>query len=62
MKHLLIDISLEFESSSYDVNENHGPAQPALILDGPLECCYISVRVKVEDITAKGNTHGWLTV
>ena len=49
-----IDILLQFGSSSYDVNENNGPAQPVLTLDGPLECCSISVTVKVEDISAKG--------
>lgn len=57
MKHLMfIGISLQFVYSSYDVDENDGPAQPVLTLDGPLECCYISVIVKVEDMTAKGNT------
>lgn len=51
--HYVLGISLEFVRFSYDVNENSGQVQPVLGLDGPIECCSISVTVKVEDVTAK---------
>lgn len=51
---LLLAISLEFERSSYEVNENSGPSQPVLVLDAALECCSIAVTVIVENVTAKG--------
>ena len=56
---VFIDISIEFLSSSYDVSEGNGLAQPVLSLDGPLVCCSISVTVNVEDISAKGKISTW---
>ena len=49
-----LDISMGFVRSMYGVDENSGLVQPVLGLDGPIECCSISVTVKVEDISAKG--------
>ena len=50
-------MSLSFGSFSYEFDENIGAAQLELTLDGAIECCSISVTVKVEDITAKGNSN-----
>ena len=47
------DISIEFATTEYAVNEKRGLLQPVLKLDAPLECCSVSVTVKFEDITAK---------
>ena len=54
---IFIEVSLSFGSSSHDVDENVGAVQLELTLDGAIECCSVSVTVKVEDITAKGNAY-----
>ena len=38
----------------YNVKENNGPVQPVLHLSGAVDCCStISVRVNINDMTAK---------
>ena len=44
-------ITIQFSTSAYDVNENSGTAQPVLQLDPALECCSVSVLIKIEDFT-----------
>ena len=51
---VFIEVSLSLGFASYEFGEDIGAAQLELTLDGPIECCSISVTVKVEDITAKG--------
>ena len=47
-------ITLSFTSSSYQVLEKNGPAQPVLRLNRPVDCCStISVWVYVEEIDAR---------
>ena len=48
-------ITVEFTMRVFFVSEINGPAQPVLRLSRPLDCCTISVRVKVDDRTAKSN-------
>ena len=52
---LILAVSLEFGSDVYDVDENSGPVQLQLTLDGAITCCSVSVSVKLEDMTAKGS-------
>ena len=52
--YIFIEVLLEFGDSSYEFDEDIGQAELELVLDGPLDCCSILVRVKVEDITATG--------
>ena len=51
---VFIEVSLAFASSAYTVDEDVGEANLELTLDGPIDCCSISVTVKVEDVTATG--------
>ena len=46
--------SVAFSLRGYAVVEDDGPAQPVLILNRPIECCSVSIAVKVQDVTAKG--------
>ena len=38
----------------FDVREDNGPVQPVLVLSRPLDCCSVSVMIKVEDVSAIG--------
>ena len=54
--HLLFALgaSVAFTLSKFQVIEDDGPAQPVLLLSRPIECCSVSVTVKLQDVTAKG--------
>ena len=52
---VFIDVSVAFASSAYTVDEDAERVQIELTLDGPIDCCSISVTVKVEDVTATGS-------
>ena len=45
---------MTFSEQSYSFVEGIELAQPKLTLARPIMCCSVSVRVKVEDITAEG--------
>ena len=49
-----IGVSVSFSTNSYIVAESIGRAELVLTLDGPIDCCSVSVAVKFEDGTAKG--------
>ena len=53
--YFLIDVTVKFSQGSYKVNEDDGPAQPALVLDQPVTTSII-VMVSSEDGSAEGNT------
>ena len=48
-----IDINIEFNQSTYNVNEDDGPAQPVLVLSNP-SSTDITLQVRSNDITATG--------
>ena len=47
-------MSVAFSSNSYSFVESIGKGRLVLTLDGPIECCSISVAVKFESGSAKG--------
>ena len=50
---MYVDVSISFNQSIYNVIENEGPAQPALVLSNP-SSTDITVQVRSSDITATG--------
>jgi len=52
--HVCLDISVAFGNPFYDFEESSGTAELSLTLDGPIDCCTVSITVKVDDITAEG--------
>ena len=47
-------MSVALSSTTYDFEEDIGQANLFLTLDGPIQCCSVSVAVKFESGTAKG--------
>lgn len=48
------DISVGLSERAYTFKERDGIQTIFLELNGPLECCSVSMTIKVEDITAEG--------
>ena len=54
LSYYYIDVSVAFSTNSRFVEEGIGQVELTLTLDGPIDCCSVSVAVKFEDGTAKG--------
>lgn len=48
-------IEVKFAVSTFTFHEHSGLARPVLRLNTTSDCCNISVKVKIEDLTATGN-------
>ena len=46
-----LDINIRFSESTYDVDENDGPAQPVLVLSGPSATAF-TVQIRDNEGTA----------
>ena len=51
----VIPIEVKFANSTFTFHELSGLAHPMLRLNSTSDCCNISVKVKIEDLTAAGN-------
>ena len=47
-----VNSSVSFQQSTYSVSENVGQAEVVLRLTAPLECCFVSVTVRLEDVSS----------
>ena len=51
---LSIEIKVNFNHSTFEVNEHEGPAQPVLVLSKPSPCClHVLVEVMGGNATGK---------
>jgi len=51
---IVLEITIEFNEENYQVDESSGGVQLELTIHPTLDCCSVSVTVKLEDITAEG--------
>ena len=51
----VIPIEVKFDNLTFTFHEYSGLARPVLRLNSTSDCCNISVKVKIEDLTATGN-------
>ena len=51
---IVLEITIEFNEENYQVDESSGGVQLELTIHPALDCCSVSVTVKLEDITAEG--------
>ena len=46
-------VNVDFDQSSYRINENAGSVELALVLSRPMSCnCYVALTVSATDMTA----------
>jgi len=51
---IVLELTIEFNQENYEFDESFGLAVLELTIHPAIECCSVSVTVKLEDITAKG--------
>ena len=49
-----VDILAFFSLSQFAVRENNGPVEPVIRISRALQCCSLSLMIKVEDGTTIG--------